>query len=85
MWKHERRLNNKGKEMVKKTKFIERNVYRYRTFTVDREFLVSPLGINSEGKMRFYNMLEDPEFLREMNDFSIGFKIEGNKVEFYLV
>lgn len=70
---------------MRKAEFIERNVYKYKSFKIDREFLVSPLRVDSSGKMRFHNLLEDLEFLKELRDFSIGFKIKGKEVEFYLI
>lgn len=68
--------------MERKADFIIKNTYKYGAFSVDREFLVEEKGI-FEGKMRFYDMLEDREFLREMDDFSIGFKRDGKDVVFY--
>lgn len=70
--------------MRKKLSFIIRNVYKYRKFNTEKDFLISESGI-SNGKMRFYNLLEDHEFLKKLDEFSIRFKESKGGIEFYLI
>lgn len=70
--------------MRKKLAFIIRNVCKYRKFNIEKDFLVSSCGV-SDGKMRFYSLLEDGEFLKKLDEYSIGFRENKGKIEFYLI